>query len=110
MRGAKEAVKNKALESPPGPAVLPPSPGYPLPGCSSAEPDSVSPDLFTLSARRLQNQKSSKSIDQRRVRCRPIHTVRGRKLSLGFLMDLPARRLARTTKHELCRSRLSGIV
>jgi hypothetical protein len=71
MRGAKEAVKNKALEAPPGPAVLPPSPGYPLPGCSSAEPDSVSPDPFTLSIPRLQNQKSSKSIDQRRVRCRP---------------------------------------
>jgi len=61
MRGAKEAVKNKALESPPGPAVLPPSPGYPLPGCSSAEPDSVSPDQFTLPTSCLQNQKSSKS-------------------------------------------------
>jgi hypothetical protein len=26
--------------------LLPPRPGYPSPGCSSAEPDSVSPDLF----------------------------------------------------------------
>ena len=110
MRGAKEAVKIEALESPPGPAVLPPSPGYPLPGCSSAEPDSVSPDPFTLSIPRLQNQKSSKSSAGRACPLPSLYTVRGRNLSLGFGNDLPARRLARTTKHELCRSRLSGIV
>jgi hypothetical protein len=110
MRGAKEAVKNKALESPPGPAVLPPSPGYPLPGCSSAEPDSVSPDQFTLPTSCLQNQKSSKSTVGRAsplpsfTRCEVV------AFTLGFDNELPARRLARTTIHVLCRTRLSGIV
>jgi transposase len=42
-------TKSLAALAPQGSAeVLPLRPGYPLPGCTSAEPDSVSPDISTL--------------------------------------------------------------
>src|SRR5690606_30898276 len=40
-------------------AVLPPRSGYPLPGCSSAEPDSVSPDPCSVVPSTSLHQESS---------------------------------------------------
>jgi transposase len=60
---ATGAVQQKSLTAPSpapqGPAdLLPPRSGYPLPGCSSAEPGSVSPDRSTVVPPRPPHQES----------------------------------------------------
>jgi hypothetical protein len=110
MRGQKEPEKKMAPESPPGPAVLSALAWLSLVGLllsrarlCFARP--VHPTHF------LPAEPEVKQVTGRQnVSAAVLNTVRGRNLTLGFGNDLPARRLARTTIHELRRTRLSGIV
>ena len=59
--GTPSATKNPGQSEAPGQGradMLPPRPGYPLPGCSSAEPGSVSPDPSSVVPRSPTQQEN----------------------------------------------------